>query len=239
MRGRAFLLLVLAAAPAWAQTEAGAAPSQEPIFRRSDLAILGAALASSAVIMKYDVRITAWKGYPPFQNSARVRKAFERFAYLGGPGSLIIDAALWGGGRIAKNKDLATDGETALEAAAISGAVTFLIKGVVGRARPLVDSTRADNFRLGRGFTDGFNYQSFPSGHTTAAFALATAITSRLGERKNASVGWAAPVLFSVATLTDIARVYTHDHWATDCLVGAAIGTVGGLVAARWHERHP
>ena len=239
MRTRAFVLLVLAAAPARAQSAPGETPKQEPIVRSSDAAILGVALAGSALLMKYDVRITAWKGYAPFQNSSRVRNTFNTAAFLGGPGSIAIDAALWGAGRIAKNKDLATDGETALEAAALSGAVTFLLKGVIGRARPLVDSTRADNFSFGRGFSAGFDYQSFPSGHTTAAFDLATAVTMRLAERKSPSVAWAAPVLFGVATLTDIARVYTHHHWATDCLMGAAIGTVGGFAAARWHERHP
>jgi membrane-associated phospholipid phosphatase len=239
VKTRAWILLALASAPAWAQSAPAVALSQEPIFRTADAAILGAALAGSALLVKYDVGITAWKGLEPFRNSVHVRNSLDAAAFLGGPGSVVIDAAIWGVGRIANNKDRSTDGETALEAAALSGAATYLLKGVFGRARPSLDSTRADNFKFGRGFLGGNFYRSFPSGHTTAAFAFATAITTRLTERKSSSLSWAAPTLYSVATVTAIARLYKHDHWMSDCLMGAAVGTIGGLAAARWHERHP
>jgi membrane-associated phospholipid phosphatase len=237
VRGRALLVLALAAASARAQA-ATDAPAQ-PIVRASDGGILGVALAGSLLLMPYDVQITAWKGLPPFRNSAHTRATLDATAFIGGPGSLMIDAVMFGAGRIANNKNFATDGEAAFEAAAVGGAVTFLLKRAIGRARPGLDSTRADDFGFGRGFFGGSDYQSFPSGHTTAAFAFATAITARLGQRNSSSVNWAAPVLFSVATLTGIQRVYSHAHWASDCLMGAAIGTVSGLAAARWHQQHP
>jgi membrane-associated phospholipid phosphatase len=228
---------LLLGAHAAAQTPVEPAP--QPVVRASDAGILGAAAAVSIVLMKYDVRITAWKGMPAFRNSSTVHHTLDAAAFIGGPGSLAIEAGLFGAGRIASNKNLATDGAAALEAAAASGVVTYLLKGTIGRARPYVDSTRADNFGFARGFFGGGDYQSFPSGHTTSAFAFATAITARLSERGSSSVGWAAPVLFSVASLTAIARVYDHKHWTSDVLMGAAIGTVSGLVAARWNERHP
>jgi membrane-associated phospholipid phosphatase len=237
VRIRTLVPILLVAVPVGAQSVATVSP--QPVFRTSDAAILSAAVAGSAFLVQYDARITAWKGLPPFQNSARVHTTLDAAAFIGGPGSYIVEAGLWGAGRIANNKNLATDGEAALEAAAVSGVVTYLLKGTFGRARPYVDSTRADDFKFGRGFFDGSDYQSFPSGHTTSAFAFATAITARLVERRSSSVDWAAPVLYSVASLTAIARVYDHKHWASDVLMGAAIGTVGGLVAARWHERHP
>jgi membrane-associated phospholipid phosphatase len=237
VRARALLVLALAAASARAQA-ATDAPSP-PIVRASDGGILGVALAGSLLLMPYDAQITAWKGLPPFRNSARTRATLDATAFIGGPGSLMIDAVMFGAGRIANNKNFATDGEAAFEAAAVGGAVTFLLKRAIGRARPGLDSTRADDFGFGRGFFGGSDYQSFPSGHTTAAFAFATAITARLGQRNSSSVNWAAPVLFSVATLTGIQRVYRHAHWASDCLMGAAIGTVSGLAAARWNQRHP
>jgi membrane-associated phospholipid phosphatase len=239
MRVRAFFLLAIGAAPAFAQSAPAAAPSRDPILRTGDAAIFAAALAGSALLVRYDVGITAWKGVPVFQNSTRVRRTLDATAFLGGPGSFAVDAAIWGVGRIANNRDRWTDGETALEAAALSGAVTFLLKGIAGRARPTLDSTRADNFKFGRGFWAGDDYASFPSGHTTAAFAFATAITTRLAQRRSSSASWAAPALFSIATVTAIGRLYNHRHWMSDCLTGAAIGTIGGLVAARWHERHP
>lgn len=239
MRTRALLLFALGAAPGFAQSAPSAAPSREPILRSGDAAILGAALAGSVLLVRYDVKITAWKGLPAFQNSTRVRSTLDATAFLGGPGSVAIDAAIWGVGRIANNRDRWTDGETALEAGALSGAVTYLLKGIAGRARPTVDSTRADNFKFGRGFWAGDEYEAFPSGHTTAAFAFATALSTRLLERRSSSANWAVPALFSVATVTAVGRLYNHKHWMSDCLMGAAVGTMGGLVAARWHERHP
>ena len=237
MNVRALLILALAAAPVLAQSTSEVPP--QPIVRASDAGILGVALAGSLLLMPYDVQITEWKGLPAFRNSPRVGAALDATAFIGGPGSLMIDAVMYGAGRIAKNHDFATDGEAAFEAAAVGGAVTFVLKRVIGRARPGLDSTRADDFGFGRGIFGGSDYQSFPSGHTTAAFAFATAITTRLGQRNASAVNWAAPVLFSVATLTGIQRVYRHAHWASDCLMGAAIGTVSGFAAARWHQQHP
>ncbi len=237
MRARTFVLIALAAAPAWAQTTTAVAPA--PVFPASDGIILGAALAGSVVLVQYDARITAWKGLTPFRNSPGTGRVLDAAAFIGGPGSVGIEAAMWGAGRVWKNKNLATDGETAFEAAALSGVATYLVKGLAGRARPYLDSTRANNFSFGRGISTSEDYQSFPSEHTAAAFAFATAMTARLSARHSPSVKWAAPVMYGIATLTGISRVYHHDHWASDCLLGAAIGTVSGLVSERWHERHP
>jgi membrane-associated phospholipid phosphatase len=230
-------VLALAAAPAFAQTATTVEPA--PIFRGSDAVILGAAFAGSALLIQYDARITAWKGLTPFRNSRATGHALDAVAFIDGPGSLGIEAAMWGAGRVWKNKNLATDGETALEAAGLSTAVTYLLKGAFGRARPYVDSTRAGNFKFGRGVSLSEDYQSFPSEHVSAAFAFATSMTARLAARHSPAVKWVAPALYGLATLTGISRVYKHDHWASDCLMGAAIGTISGLVSERWHERHP
>jgi membrane-associated phospholipid phosphatase len=232
---RAIVLLLCAAVPLPAQTTG----EQQPVLRGADGAIVGIALAASALLVPFDSRIIAWKGIPAFRNSPGVHRTLSATAFLGGPGSLIAGGALYAAGRIAKDRNLATDGEAALEAAALSGAVTFVVKGIAGRARPLVDSTRADDFSLLRGFRGDDLYSSFPSGHTTVAFAFATALATRLSHRHDASAGWAGPAAFTLATFTGVSRIFYHDHWFTDCLTGAAIGTVSGLAVARWHERHP
>jgi hypothetical protein len=125
MRVRAIVLVALAAAPAWAQTTTAVTPA--PIFPASDAVILGAALAGSALLVHYDARITAWKGLTPFRNSPGTGRALDAAAFIGGPGSVGIAAAMWGAGRVWKNKNLATDGETAFEAAALSGVVTYVV----------------------------------------------------------------------------------------------------------------
>jgi membrane-associated phospholipid phosphatase len=232
---RIFPLLFFGGAHAAAQTS----PPPPSVLRPPDAVILGGALAASALLIPFDSRIVEWKGIPAFRNSPGVHRALSATAFLGGPGSVIASGALYAAGRIAKDRNLALDGEAALEAAALSGAVTFIVKGIAGRARPLVDSTRADNFALLRGFRGDDLYRSFPSGHTTVAFAFATALATRLSHRHDASAGWAGPAVFTLATFTGVSRIFYHDHWFTDCLTGAAIGTVSGLAVTRWHERHP
>jgi membrane-associated phospholipid phosphatase len=232
---RIVTLLLVAAASTAAQT----APPQPSILRPADAAIVGGALAASALLIPFDSKIVEWKGIPVFRNSPGVHRTLSATAFLGGPGTLIASGAFFAAGRIAKNRNLATDGEAALEAAALGGAVTFIVKGIAGRARPLVDSTRADDFALLRGFGRDDLYRSFPSGHTTVAFAFATALATRLSHRGDASAAWAGPAAFTLATFTGVSRIFYHDHWFTDCLTGAAIGTVSGLAVARWHERHP
>jgi membrane-associated phospholipid phosphatase len=232
---RAILLVLCAAVPLAAQTTG----EQQPVLRSADGAIIGVALAGSALLIPYDPKIIAWKGIPAFRNSPGVHRTLSATAFLGGPGSIIASGALYAAGRIAKDGNLATDGEAALEAVAIGSAVTFIVKGIAGRARPLVDSTRADDFALLRGFGGDDLYRSFPSAHTSVAFAFATALATRLSHRHDASAGWAGPAAFTLATFTGVSRIFYHDHWFTDCLTGAAIGTVSGLAVARWHENHP
>ena len=62
---------------------------------------------------------------------------------------------------------------------------------------------------------------SFPSGHTTAAFAMAWGVTASRDKRKI----WVA---FILAFLIALSRIYLSVHYATDVLVGLILGTIGG-----------
>src|SRR4030043_631673 len=62
------------------------------------------------------------------------------------------------------------------------------------------------------------DYQSFPSGHATIFFALATAIF--FFNRK-----WGI-ISFVVAILVGISRIFVGVHWPSDVLVGALIGII-------------
>lgn len=97
-----------------------------------------------------------------------------------------------------------------------SGLITPSIKLVVGRSRPRANAGIA-NFKP---FSDP--NASFPSGHTTEAFALASVIANHYDEL------WVQYSAYSLAGLVGAARSYHDAHFASDILTGALIGTLVG-----------
>ncbi|MGC4046146.1 MAG: phosphatase PAP2 family protein [Armatimonas sp.] len=71
---------------------------------------------------------------------------------------------------------------------------------------------------------DGSSHDSFPSGHATAAFAIAAMQPAR--ER---------PYWYAGATLIGISRVVLDRHYVHDVVAGAALG----IYAAQEAKRHP
>ena len=231
MRRRVLLLLAVVSPSVRAQSTTAVAPT-EPAVTAREATIFGASLAAAAALISSDVRIAQWT-QAPAHRSALVGHVLTGARLFGDPGSIALSAGLWAAGQMRGDATMSTDGVRALEAVALSGTVTYLIKGAVGRARPYASPDDAHNTAFGRGFRDGSDYQSFPSGHTSAAFAFASAITARVATRDEARARWLGPVLYSAAALTGLSRMYDNKHWASDVLFGAGIGTVSGLLLSR------
>jgi undecaprenyl-diphosphatase len=66
---------------------------------------------------------------------------------------------------------------------------------------------------------------SFPSGHTAGSFAAATALAAFYPDDR--------PLLLSFAAAVGLSRVYLGHHFVSDVLVGAALGSGLGALAAR------
>lgn len=108
-------------------------------------------------------------------------------------------------------------------AVGLATVVSQLTKGVTGRLRPDGPSD-GDEFQP---FT--FSDRSFPSGHTAAAFALATTLADDI-HHPLATVG-----LYGLATATGIARIQQNRHWTSDVLIGAALGVASAkFISGRW-----
>lgn len=70
---------------------------------------------------------------------------------------------------------------------------------------------------------------SFPSGHSVSAFAVATVIAEQYKYKK-----WVPIVAYSLAGLTAISRIEANKHWASDIFMGAAIGyTIGKFISRK------
>ncbi|MGH7654136.1 MAG: phosphatase PAP2 family protein [Gemmatimonadaceae bacterium] len=175
---------------------------------------------------------------PGPQSSTPLRDAARLGNTWGSPGAIVAAGALWLGARVLHDSTRAKLGGRALEALALSGIITGGVKGIAGRARPYADPGHPEDWALARGIRNG-SYQSFPSGHATAAFAVASAITAELQRDRSPIARWAGPALYTLAAVTAFGRTYYNKHWLSDVVAGAGVGTVSGLIVVRWHADHP
>lgn len=96
-----------------------------------------------------------------------------------------------------------------------AGLIANFGKYILGRARPkLFDTLGPFNFQL---FSFTPDHASFPSGHATNIFALAT-VLGMLWPRGRV-------LLYTVATWIAASRVLIGQHYFTDALGGAILGT--------------
>jgi membrane-associated phospholipid phosphatase len=99
-----------------------------------------------------------------------------------------------------------------IEAGAFSGATAEALGYAVGRERP--DATTSPNEFGKRG-------DSFPSLHTTVAFAVGTVFA----ESGNDEYRWIRRIIgYGVAGATGYVRVSENVHWLSDSVAGAALG---------------
>lgn len=139
-----------------------------------------------------------------FSSSEQLEETLEAGAIVGGlPAQLGTAFLTYGLGRAFKNDCVAAVGGELVQAQLIAQTLTYSIKGAVRRSRP-----------EGGGF-------SFPSGHTTAAFASATVLQRHFGWK----VGIPA---FGAATYVAAQRVQGKRHYLSDVAFGAALGIVAG-----------
>lgn len=160
------------------------------------------------------------------------------FETISSPGAYVIGGSLYLFGRFARRPDLTDFAWHGTEAVLVANVVTGFLKGTLGRARPfVVNDTNPRDFRLGGGFGNA-DRQSFPSGHTSTAFAAAAAVTSEIRRLHPKALPYVATAMYGGATLVGLSRMYHNKHWASDVALGAAIGTFSGLKVVRYSHAH-
>ena len=207
----------------------------KPLFTPLDLVALGSFAVLTVAITPADQQLANFVQDSGLQKNTLIRRSAAFVREVATPGSVIIGSTLYIVGRTGGNERMAELGLHGLEALAVGGAVTFVLKGTVGRARPYMGLDSPRNFGLGRGFANE-DYRSFPSGHTVMAFAAAAAVTSTANEWWPNAKWYVGPAMYGGATLAGASRMYNNKHWASDVVVGAAIGTFAGLKVVRFHH---
>jgi membrane-associated phospholipid phosphatase len=113
------------------------------------------------------------------------------------------------------------------EAVAVTGALTQLVKLAVARQRP---------YATGAAFADTDARLSFWSSHAAVAFAAAASGGTVARLRGYAGWPWVYGAGFAVAAATAYLRVAADQHWLTDVVAGAVVGTAIGF-ALPWLHR--
>ncbi len=129
------------------------------------------------------------------------------------PGTL----SLYGIGYVVKSKRLKRVSISAFESALISGTISAVIKGIFHRHRP--NTGDPYNTFDGPSFTSSNN--SFPSGHTTVAFAVADSFAQEYSKTIVIPV-----ISYALAFGVGYSRMNDDVHWASDVFLGAVIGIV-------------
>ncbi|MEX2179755.1 MAG: phosphatase PAP2 family protein [Gemmatimonadaceae bacterium] len=225
------LLLIAAAEPLRAQ----AASDPPSLFTRNDAIWSVAVLLGSVALSSADARIAQGWVDSTMQTPGKQRWA-RNFSKLQ-EGSLTFgNLALWSIGRLTGQRAMADITFHAAEAVVVGSVAAQLVRGPLGRSRPHVtDYKDAHDFRPFRGFRD-FNYRAFPSIHTASAFAVATVYTLETKRRAPGAVWIVGPVAYAIAAGPGISRMFTGQHWASDVLAGAFVGTLAGAKVVRYNH---
>jgi membrane-associated phospholipid phosphatase len=214
-----------------------------PLFTWNDAFLAGGFVAGTLALRPVDQYFATRLQNKYTQSNRFLQGVATTVRTIAEPGAIIIGGTLYVAGRASKQRDMADLGLHGTEAVVLGSVFAGVLKDGFGRARPFVhpptDSTGFDpnNWQFLRGLKSGDSYRSFPSGHSVAAFAAAAAVvneTSRWWPHLTWVIG---PSMYGGATLVGASRMYDNRHWASDVMMGAAIGTFAGNKVIRYHHR--
>ncbi|MDP2689534.1 MAG: phosphatase PAP2 family protein, partial [Deltaproteobacteria bacterium] len=182
-----------------------------------------AIFVSFAVLLVFSIQLdplaaTGMTRYASLASAARF------FNFIGNGAFLIpLCLLLYILGLSLKGTDLRNAGRDALYSFALGGIAVHILKAAFERPR-MAHSAGAVMKLLSNpsffDFTGKFN--SFPSGHTVAAFSVAYALSKRYPALRL--------LFYAVAVLVGASRVYTASHYPSDVVAGAVVGVWAGYL---------
>jgi len=190
---------------------------------RSDWLTAGLVAGGTAFFIGLDEEIR--DGFEDNRSSTTddLAEIFEPF----GNGAFTIPAlaAFYIFGHFDENEKARRTALIATESFLITGLYTTVLKVTFGRHRP----STGDSSTSFDGFTTDHN--SFPSGHTSTAFAIATVVANEYEDTP-----YIKPISYGLATLTGLSRMNDEKHWASDVFFGAALGYFTSKTLLRLHN---
>jgi membrane-associated phospholipid phosphatase len=137
-------------------------------------------------------------------------------------GIVVAPASLYVIGLARKDSKMQKTALLAGEAVANAEIVTTVLKDLDKRVRPIAvprQGNFSDTWFDSKGSVLRGN-GSFPSGHTIAAFSVATVVARRYGKQHR----WLPYAAYGMASLVGFSRVSLSAHFVSDVFMGAALG---------------
>ena len=184
---------------------------QNALTQKSNLLIIGTAGLGALLAYKYDDRIQDYA-----QRKRLLPHGVSQFGNLYGgiwsacllPVSIIISSKA----SDETNREMLEKLEFAASALVANGVTTIILKELIGKERP-----------------NGSNNRSMPSGHTSHSFAVAAVANELYG----CKVG---TIAYLIAGLVAVSRINDNDHYLSDVIVGAGLGTIIGRGFAKMYQ---
>jgi len=215
------------------------AQHQAPFFTRKDAWLAVGFVAATAVMFPVDKHVAERLQDSSTHTNRFLNHASTNLEVVASPGAYIIGGSLYLVGKIGRMDKVADLGWHGTEAVLFAQGVTYVLKGTVGRARPFLSAgQQPGDYRPMHGFQSG-DWTSFPSGHTSTAFAAAAAVTNETTRWWPRSQWVVGPLMYAGATAVGLSRMYHSRHWASDVALGAAIGTFSGRKIVQYAHGHP
>jgi hypothetical protein len=181
---------------------------------------VGATVVASALWLDGPVRDDARRSQTDGRD--RFARQVEKF---GTDYAVLTVGAFYGYGLLAHDRQAESTGiDAGISSVIAAGIITPVLKETLGRARPIQNQGRHH-------FSPFGGDASFPSGHTTEAFAVASVVAEHYDSP------WVKAGAYGLAGLVGAARVYRDAHWVSDTLAGAAIGAFIGHEVVRLDAR--
>lgn len=183
------------------------------------LAVVGTAVVADKPVRDFMCRQSWMSSCPDVGSRAEVTNApLTTIENFGQTYALGVMGGFYLAGLATDNEKSVRVAEDLVAASLASALINQTLKVTFNRSRPRENKGNNDF----AGYAGLNNNSSFPSGHTTEAFTLASVIASHYDET------WVSVVSYSMAGLVGVARMYHDAHWASDVVASGFIGTYIG-----------
>lgn len=201
--------------PTWVKSvpEYGFNGMKYSITQKSNLLILGTAGLGAVLAFQIDDRVqdyTQREGLLP----ENVSKFGDLYGVIGSAILLPVSIIITSKAADESNREMLEKLEFAASTLVANGVTTIILKELIGREKP-----------------NGSSNRSMPSGHTSQSFAVAAVVNEIYGQ--NAGI-----LAYLVASLVGVSRINDNEHYLSDVIIGAGLGTVIGRGFAKTYKEN-